>query len=353
MASLYKQKASAFWWINFRDPADGKIKRKSTGFRIGVGADTRRAEQLRAEYTLRESKIRSDVPTEKWEAWIGDYLAQRYANSSQSLLRSNGAWRNLRMFLAEKEITLPRQLTRDHCVQYMGWRQKPNKSQGKYQAGHNTAQLEIKVLGIIMGEAVLRGYAAFNPCRDLQIKRRPPGKIKPPLTEEVIKKIRELAALEPEPLRTFYQNSFEISYHHGVRISETFLNPLTEVEFLENQRARITFKTKGGKVHSVFLHPNLHALFRKLIADGKTETYQRPSSPSKIWFNFLTRHGIKKMIPGVCFHSLRVTAVTTLARKGIPEKKAMDYIGHASTTIHRTYVRLNPQDLDVAMDAIQ
>jgi integrase len=92
--------------------------------------------------------------------------------------------------------------------------------------------------------------------------------------------------------------------------------------------------------------------FRHLIARGATETYAPPKSPAKEWFNFLTRAGIKDLHPGACFHSLRVTAATTFARKGIPEKKAMDYIGHASTTIHRSYVRLKPEDLSVCADAL-
>jgi integrase len=109
---------------------------------------------------------------------------------------------------------------------------------------------------------------------------------------------------------------------------------------------------KGHRLHTIFLHPKLVRRFRRMIAEGRTETYEPPASPAKEWFLFLTRAGIKKKYPGACFHSLRVTAATTLARKGISEKKAMDYIGHASTTIHRSYVRLKPEDLSVCADAL-
>lgn len=351
MASLFQRERSPYWWIKFRDPIDGQIKRESTKFRIGRGDDRRRAEQLRAEYTLRESKIHATKPSEHWDAWVTGYLKLRYADSPESLLRYEIAWRTLRMFLTEKQILLPRQFLREHCAEYMTWREQPNKSRGKYKAGHNTALLELKTMGLILAEAVLRNYAPFNPCRDMNIKRIQ-GKVKPELTAKAITMIREAIQKEPEPLRTFFNNSFEIAFYHGVRLSETWFNPQERVRFIAPDKATIFFVMKGNKTNAVFLHPKLVELFRDLIDSGKTETYAKPSSPAKYWFNFLTRHKIKATLPHACFHSIRVTVATTLARAGVSEKKAMEYIKHASTTIHRSYVRLKPEDLSECADAI-
>jgi site-specific recombinase XerD len=344
MASLYQKPNSKFWWINYRDPVDLKVKAKSTGFKIGVGADTRRAETLAAEFSLRERSIHHNTPTERWELWVMDWLDLRYKSSPNTLTRAKAAWRTFKMFLKDKEIQLPRQVTREHCFDYMAWRQKPDVRRGKYKAIHNTALIEVKFFSLIMAEAVMRKYAPFNPVHDLKIKRQPPAHIKPELTPEAVAIIREKIKTEPDNKREFFNNSFEIAFHHGVRITPTHLNPMTDVYVNAEGQWCITFTQKGNVTSTKILHPNLIPLFTKLRADGKTETYPRPKSPSKEWFNFLTRHGLKKLLPHVCFHSTRVTVATTLARSNVPQRIAMEYVDHASTTVHRSYVRLRPQD---------
>lgn len=351
MASLYKRKRSKFWWIKYR-ASDGSIRQESTGYCIGVGRDTRRAQELRARRTLDEATYTPSSKREHWALWVDDHLATRYSDSPNTLLRMRGAWRNLSMFLEEQSIVIPRQLTREHCLDFIKWRQRPNRSEGKYRAGHNTSHLELKVLGIVMAEAVLRGYAPFNPCRDLHIKRLAQATLRPALTPDVVALIRKKIALEPEPKRTFLSRSFEIAYHHGVRLSETFFNPCERVEFITSDSAKITFSMKGGRVHTVMLHPNLVPLFRALKEQQAQRTYDPPKSPSKTWSVFMKTSGAKRMLPGICFHSTRVNAATVLARAGISEAKAMRYIGHASTTVHRTYVRFRPEDTAECSGAI-
>lgn len=343
MASIYERAGSPFWWIKFRDPVTFKVKQTSTKFRVGIGPDTRNARELESEYTFRERKILTSSGREAWAIWVPEFLHLRYINSPQSKLRYETAWRTLKMFLAETDITLPRQLKREHCMEYFTWRSKPKKSAGKYAATHNTALLEIKLLALIMDEAVARHIAPFNPCHRLRIKRTK-CRLKPEYSAEVLLTIEQAVEKEPEPRRTFLRNSFLIARYHGCRLQETQLNPMRDVS-LSDRGGTITFHTKGGKIHTVNLHPKLEPLFRDLIAKRATQTYEPPKSPSKTWFNFLTRHKIKAQTPNACFHSLRVTAATRLARKGVSEKKAMSYIGHASATIHRTYVHFRSEDL--------
>jgi integrase len=364
MASLYQRARSPFWWIKFRDPRSGRTIQESTGFKHGVGADTRRARELCAERTLAERKSARESPQEGWDQWVGDYLRVRYQGKPQSLLRYQIAWRMLRLFLDERGVNAPRYLTRAHCVDFVSWRQsnRPgDRRRGKYRAGHNTAHLEIKTLGLIMREAVLRGYAPFNPCRELDIKRVP-GAEKPEFTDEELAFIEEKIAAEPEPTRTILGHSFRIARFHGVRISETYLNPMTAVVVKQwasdgsIAEATITFRTKGNRTHCVGLHHKLFGLFSELIRDKQAETYPKAKSLSlsKLWFNFLTRIGIKKTKPKACFHSLRVTAASKLARSNtVQERDAMRYIGHASVTVHRSYVRHRHEALpacEVALD---
>jgi hypothetical protein len=61
MASLYQRTRSPFWWLKFRNPATNQIEYHSTGFRGGVGIDTRKAQKLEAQKTLAERRTPSIV----------------------------------------------------------------------------------------------------------------------------------------------------------------------------------------------------------------------------------------------------------------------------------------------------
>lgn len=348
MASIYQRSDSPFLWIKYRHPRTGAIRYESTGLRAGVAMSLRAARELVAERTLAERRTRGIIRQERWGAWVPSFLNERYRANPHSQLRYTTAWRTIILFLEINSIPAPRFLTRQHCQSYIEWRKLDDPNVMKYRASHNTALLELKTLGLIMKEAVFRGYAPANPCRELGIKRVT-GKIKAALTSDDVVFIRERIVDEPEPMRTFLANSFEIARHQGCRLSETYLNPMRDVDV---ELRRITFMAKGGKHHVTRLHEKLVPLFTKLRDEGVTQTYVRPKSPSKTWFNFLTRIGLKKRNPNLCFHSLRVTVATELARANVHESKAMRYLGHASTTVHRSYQRLRPDDLGDAVRAV-
>lgn len=340
MASLYKRTHSPFWWIKYRD-RHGKLVRQSTKFRVGVGRDTRAARELQAAKSLEEARCAQDRSA-PWHTWVPEFIATTYAAKPKTLERYQTAWRTLAMFLEENHITSPKLLHREHCARYIQWRARSDPKRGKYRACHNTALLELKILGRIMKEALTRGYATTNPCRELGIARQP-QRVRPEFTDEQLAQIEAAIEAEPEPLRTFLRNSYLIARYHGVRLSETYLNPMRDVEL--GPQPLIRFVQKGGRHTVKPLHPKLIPLFEQLRAQGATETYQRPRSLSKTWHAFLKRAGIKTQSPNACFHSLRVTAASRLARNNVPIRKAMEYLSHASTTVHNAYVRWRPEDL--------
>jgi integrase len=123
----------------------------------------------------------------------------------------------------------------------------------------------------------------------------------------------------------------------------------------EGQTSTITFIQKGDREHTTALHPALKPLFQQLQAQGRTFTWRTPEGLHPVWASsrwqkFLTVLGLKAK--GVCFHSTRVTVVTELARSDIKESQAMSYVGHASTTVHRIYQRLQPSDLAACVSAV-
>src|SRR5581483_7708845 len=140
------------------------------------------------------------------------------------------------MWLQYERIRSPRQLMYRRAVEYVDWGTTFKKRAGK-TVGRNTAILELKMLSLIMGEAVRLGHAEANPLASLKIRRDKAAK-KPGLTE---REIVEIQLDEPERMRT----SFEISLNTGCRLRGTRI-PMTCINSKESRlhfRARKEEKT--------------------------------------------------------------------------------------------------------------
>lgn len=354
MASIYLQRKSKFFWLKFKD-AHGAIKRFSTKLSRTNPVDVRRASQLEAEYTLKERSYAALPDAGSW-IWVEPFLNTTYKAKPSTLHRYLGIWRNLRMFIQEREIETPAQFSREHCFAYMQWRAEPDKKKGKFRACHNTALLELKTLRIIMNEAVIRGLCPGNPCVKLKIKKEAVAQC-PELTNEQCDLIRAtIATVKDDQLREFYEISFELGRWQGCRISATRVNPQTDV-VMKGQQGTIRFVSKG-KDFVTMLHPRLFPLFKRLRKAGRTATWNVPAGarrtwPSLQWTNLLDHSGLKKNIPGICFRSLRVTVATRMARNNVPISKAKEFLKHASTTVHFVYQRLTPEDLGDCAAALE
>jgi hypothetical protein len=103
----------------------------------------------------------------------------------------------------------PRAITYRNALEYIDWRTTYKKKSGK-SVGRNTAIMELKLLAMIIGEAVRLGHADANPLVSLKLKRDQTAK-KPELTDEEIRTIREALKDEPE----WMQVAFEIALHTG------------------------------------------------------------------------------------------------------------------------------------------
>jgi len=352
VSCLYTRSDSQFFWLKYRD-GSGIMRQVSTGCRVGVSTDVRRAREMKAEKDLEELKGPKASRGANW-GWVEGFLSVRYSSQPVTLERYSACWATIKLFLAERQIENPGQFTRKHCFDYVSWRKRPVKSKGKYKACLNTSLLELKVVSIVMHEAVERSLAPANPCTKLGIKRGR-QKEKPEITPEQCEKIRdEIKRVGDPQLREMFENSFEIARYQGCRISETRVNPQTDVQ-IEGGHGQIIFRAKGGKEFGTLLHPKLIPLFTRLKAAGRTETWSAPAGAprqwaSSKWFKFLTRIGLKDC--GLTFHSTRVTVVTELARNDVAQSKAKSYVGHSSTIVHRIYQRLRPDDLSDCADAI-
>src|ERR1035438_2276790 len=199
--------------------------------------DTAKAKALRAELEAKEHHRGPVVDSQGWDTWVPKYL-ERHCESPRTLERYLDAWKWLSHWLQLMRYHSPRAITYRNALEYVDWRTGYKKKSGK-TVGRNTAIMELKLLAMIMGEAVRLGHADANPLVSMKLKRDRSAK-KPELTDKEIKDIREALKSEPE----WMQVAFDISLHTGCRLRETRL-PVNCIDFVEN---KITFPSpKGGE----------------------------------------------------------------------------------------------------------
>jgi len=341
MASLYKKRHSPFWWIQFID-ADGKRRNKSTGWRRDDPAQTVKARALRAQLEATElNRSAKDIGGGGWDAWVPQYL-KRHCENPGTMQRYTGSWSWLAFWLQENHYHSPRAINYRNALEYIDWRTSYKKKTGK-TAGRNTAIMELKLLAMILGEAVRLGHADTNPLVSLKLRKDKAAK-KPELTDKDIRAIRKALKSEPE----WMQIAFDIALHTGCRLRETRL-PLNCLDFREN---KITFPSPKGGEDRAFSIPMPSALRPMLehIRKAKQEfTVEIPFQPSRRWQQFFIK--IKK--PHLCFHCLRVTYVNRLRRAGVPREAAMRLVNHSSELIHQIYQREKVEDVAQWRDVVQ
>jgi integrase len=357
MASIYKRPNSPFYWVKWRDPEAGKILRESTGFRIGLASERRRALERRDALSVRETKFVSTAKHERFDTWVPDFISIQYTNE-ETRERVNIAWRHFNHFIAAQKIGHPARFRREHALAYLSWRASGTDS--RRGVSLSTAKIELAYVSRIFSEAVVRGYIAANPCLRLGIKHQSPQP-KAEITDAEIEKIR--TAIEQLPsnltaqkafrklrkaddwnIQEFLRVSFEIALHQGCRLRETYLDVFRDIDLAKKQ---ITFHGKGDHFFTTALNPVLIPMISRIRATGRRTSYTVPNSPhwpklaSFHWKVFLNSISLNHL----SFHCTRVTCTSRLERAGCPEAVAMRLLNHASTTVHRIYRRVGHDEL--------
>ena len=339
MAYLYRKERSPYWYLVFID-SDQKERHRSTGLRADDPNQTEQARALRAEKEALEHHRAPNIDRGNWDTWVTRYL-ERHCESPRTLERYLDAWKWVGLWLQTKRYHSPKAITYRNAIEYVDWRTSYKKKTGK-TVGRNTAILELKTLGMIMGEAVRLGHADANPLVSIKLRRDKAEK-KPELTDKEIVEIREALKVEPE----WMQRAFEIALHTGCRLRETRI-PRSCVDLVEN---KITFPTpKGGedRAFSIPMPTALRPLMEAFHRKREKFTVEFPFQPSRRWQQFFIK--IKK--PHLCFHCLRVTYVNRLRRAGVPREAAMRLVNHASELIHQVYQREKVDDVAQWRDAV-
>ncbi len=342
--SSYERKDSPWVWLQYSD--EKGIKRLEKSAVRKDDPDKERKVQLalnriQARILTHEPQAYDDSAA--WR-WVPGYIATRYGAKLKTLEQYKIRWHNLEQYFDDAEVLTPAALEREHCFAYVEWRTSQVKEKSGKSPGINTALSELKLLGLIMDEAVARGIALANPARKLKIEREEVIP-KPEMTDEEIGQI--YAALENEP--EWMRRSFHISLHTGLRFGDT---PITRHQIRWQDRSILIEKPKGGRRRefAIPLYPSIEAMLREFWDGRQPALWALPPKQRALtglmWSKFFRRIGL----PHLCFHCTRVTFISRGARPaeaggaGIPESIMMKLVNHASKEVHRIYQRLVPTD---------
>jgi hypothetical protein len=340
MASAYTRPDSPYIWISFKE--DGKWKRINSGYRKANAGDRAQANRLVKQRTLEEMRGAKVNAYGGW-AWVASWIDARWGDKPTG--RTIKAYRSYLLlwmrYCDESAITGPHAVKREHVTGYLDWRAKQGVSR-------NTVIGEIAFLGLLMDEAVTRGYALTNPARKLGLK---PEKRK----EKLIWMDHEIALVD----RTLAERdrfgwirvTFLMGLWQAVRLRQAQV-PLANIYF---DRRIIDYPSeivKGGKPYSQPINPPFTELLLEIsnhrASIGANTLCDIPELPSVKWRRFLDELGLQHL----CHHGLRATWITRAALAGISETLAMRFVHQASRDVHHIYQKIPASDLLPMLDAL-
>lgn len=339
--SSYERKDSPFVWIQYGLSAETKqiiktsIRKSDREKKRKINSELRRLETLLVLQTSREESASS----ENWR-WVKPYLSTRYAGRASSLRIYSAHWRWLREFLQEQDIAAPALLTREAVFAYPAWRCAQVKEKSKRSPKMNTALGELKLLGLLMDEAMARHLSTENPARKLKIEREETIP-KPEILDKEIAAIRRELPLEKEH-RMWMERSFELALHTGLRFMTTRLHR-NQVRWASDDI--VIERPKGGRRRefTIPIYEAVRPLLKTFCESGEPYLWTMPPGTlvGLVWRKFFVRIGL----PHLSFHSTRVTFITRGMRAGIPEAVMMKMVNHASKEISRIYQRWTADDV--------
>ena len=345
--TAFMQKKSPFIWLKWRDPVTAEQRYENTKRRPkDPGTDRyvrKRIHFIEGRLINGEQAIYGG---ETWNLWLPQWLNLRYQRNSETRKKYIGRLKIFSIFLAQNEIPAPRFFTRDHVFQYLDWRMSIKKQKSGRTAKLNTALSEISFIGMVLREAIARGYCENDVTKDHGIEKEDVEE-KPEYSDEEITIIRRGLLSKPNWMKI----AFEIALRTGCRHKDTRI-------FLKNvnfETGEVFFpEPKGGK-KKAFVHAASDSALRYLkevFKDGSEITWNLPRKELVMtgiaWTKFFHQIGL----PHLCFHSTRVTYISRGERAGIPERVMCKQVNHANVTVHRIYSRRPTSERRVFANAV-
>jgi len=336
MASYFTRDRSPFFQLRVQR-ADGTWTSRSSGVRIDAPGGVRLIHQMVAKETQKESCDAGDGVSAMFNRWVPKWIEYAYTNEGTRSGHQR-AWASLSSYFGIRRVLHPGEVSYGLCHDYMAWRTTGGKDRKAVK--WNSVTTELRLLAVVMQEALRRGFVIANPCARLGMARRD-TKQKRAITRDeealIFSKLKEPWMIE----------SFLVAMKQGCRLREVQV-PLQRIN-TEADPNTITFKVKGGRMHPAPLHKDLLPLVERARAEKrKVLVPQPPASAAAAWHVFFRQIGLDDL----CFHCTRVTVVTRLCEAGYSESQTMAYVGHSSSLVHDLYRKMRPVAVAALGDAL-
>jgi integrase len=328
MASIYrKSPTSDVIWIRYRDAA-GKWKGKPTSYRWANIGEVRQAKLLARRQSEVEAQERG-CESQRFGEWVLPWIIEKYgALETTTPDRYKRMWRTLMRFLDAHSIATASQLTREDAGKYLAWR--------KESAGRNAAIAELKMLAMVIDEAVVRKHRLDNPLRKLGLKKAPTKPKEIWSDEDMAKAAKHFEKHKCRWMRC----AFYFGVYQACRLRQCQL-PVSGIRFDLGVIQYPDRLVKGHQGYTQPIDPRFLPILKKLVQEAQAEGERMictiPWDASLRLRKALDRAGLE----GLCHHGLRATWITRAAENGIPESQAMAFCHHESREVHRIYKRLS------------
>ena len=363
--SIYQQKGSSNWWIQYY--RNGKVYRQSAGT-----TNRRKAEKLLqqklaeiANHTFIDPKAERTLVKELAEDFLRDYRI----NGRKSLSDVEARWR---LHLSKEFADLrASNVGNDQMTRYIAQRQTE-------KASNATINRELAALKrmFTLGVRARKVYAMSN-FPHLAEKNVRKGFIEDGQCQTIAK------ACSAEGL--WLRAMFEVGYNFGWRISELLNLKVGQID-LSSRTIRLEVgETKNDEGREVEMTPLVYALIQQCVTGKQSGdfVFTRAKRPVRdfrgTWAKVCCKAGVGKMVCSPCqsevvaddeqkgkwrcvrcsrswklkeldyvgliFHDLRRTAVRNMVRGGIPERVARTISGHKTRSIFDRYNIVSKSDL--------
>ena len=330
MASIYTKAGSKMIWIRYKDGA-GLWRGKPSGYRTNNPGERRQAELLARRQTEIEKTMAHSAGT-RFEDWVLQWIVMKYGGTQNTLNAYRGHWQKLAKFCAQADLHFATQIRREFAQEYLAWRTDDEIS----AAGRNTAIQEIKFMGMVLEEAIPRGFCDTNPLRKLGMKKdRAEGKML--WTDEQICTVQA----HIEKTKTFWQRvTFYFGLYQACRLRQCQV-PLAGIRLNIGTIQYPDIVVKGGEAYSQPIDPRFLPILEELLHTATKAKMDRLCDvkwdASLIWRATLDRCGFEH----ISHHGLRATWITRAAESDVPEGQAMAFCHHSNAEIHRIYKKIS------------
>jgi hypothetical protein len=339
--SEYTRRDSPFVWIQYGTCAADKrciktaIRKDDRERKRKVASELNRIERQLLPLVSDDRPANGDG----WK-WVDAFLATRYAARPGSFDAYRRQWHWLRLFLRENEIASPAMVTRELLFEYPAWRKLARSV--KREPRLATAILGLKLMGIVLDEALNRGLIANNPARKLNIHAEETA-LRPEITDEMFAVIWRELQTQPDWMR----KSFFLAINTGLRFATTRLH---RSQIRKASDDMLIEKPKGGRKRefAIPIYDSIREMIDGFMRSRDEYIWTAPergegSLTGLAWSKFFRQSAA--YVPALCFHSTRVTFITRGMRAGIPEPVMMKMVNHASKDVSRIYQRWTSADV--------